>query len=236
MFIGLGLPLTAFGTKGGVADSPDTGSGASILLGNEAQGLAIDFTDLSMVIKDTGTPANAFSGDPNDKLSGPTLTSSATGFTVAASEDISIATSAFPFSATAGTLFAEFIGKSATGGPFHIASLSNGTFQEWISLRVLGTNPEALVFDSGNFVTVDAGTWVSSGVNKFAIAWASGDSAASYNGGTVATSATSGLPSPTSLGIGRSFNLAENYQGSIVRVMYVPRRYSNAELQALTSP
>jgi hypothetical protein len=68
MFLGIGLPITAFGTKGGVADSPDLGSGALRLLGNEPQGLAIDFTDMSMVVRDTGTPANNFSGDPNDKL------------------------------------------------------------------------------------------------------------------------------------------------------------------------
>jgi hypothetical protein len=68
MFLGIGLPLTAFGTRGGVADTPDLGSGALRLLGNEPQGLAIDFTDMSMVVRDTGTPANNFSGDPNTKL------------------------------------------------------------------------------------------------------------------------------------------------------------------------
>lgn len=41
---------------------------AAIMLSNETDGLAIDFTDLSMQIKDTTTPANAFAGDPNSKL------------------------------------------------------------------------------------------------------------------------------------------------------------------------
>lgn len=44
------------------------GSRAAALLAAESNGLAIDFTDLSMVVKDTGTPANNFSGDPNAKL------------------------------------------------------------------------------------------------------------------------------------------------------------------------
>lgn len=66
--LGLSLALTALGTKGGISDTPDLSSGAMILLGNETNGLAIDFTDLSMVIRDTGTPSNAFSGDPNSKL------------------------------------------------------------------------------------------------------------------------------------------------------------------------
>jgi hypothetical protein len=59
MFIGLGLGLRNIG---------NSSNGAARLLGNEAQGMAIDFRDMSMVIRDTGTPANNFSGDPNTKL------------------------------------------------------------------------------------------------------------------------------------------------------------------------
>jgi hypothetical protein len=47
MFLGIGLPLTAFGTKGGVADTPDLGgisSGAMMLLAGD-DGLALDFID-----------------------------------------------------------------------------------------------------------------------------------------------------------------------------------------------
>lgn len=62
--IGLGLGL-AFG---GIASGNLAASLAASLLGAETQGLAVDFTDMSMVIKDTGTPANNFSGDPNNKL------------------------------------------------------------------------------------------------------------------------------------------------------------------------
>lgn len=48
--LGLGLPF------GGAVSL----TAAQLLLLNETQGLAIDFTDMSMVIKDTGTPANAY--------------------------------------------------------------------------------------------------------------------------------------------------------------------------------
>lgn len=41
---------------------------AALMLAAETQGLAIDFTALSMAIKDTTTPANNFDGDPNSKL------------------------------------------------------------------------------------------------------------------------------------------------------------------------
>lgn len=41
---------------------------AALMLAAETQGLAIDFTQMSMAIKDTTTPANNFDGDPNSKL------------------------------------------------------------------------------------------------------------------------------------------------------------------------
>jgi hypothetical protein len=50
------------------ASSAATPTAAAVLLGGEADGLAIDFTDMSMVIRDTTTPANNFAGDPNSKL------------------------------------------------------------------------------------------------------------------------------------------------------------------------
>lgn len=58
--LGFGLGLTNCGIVGGVADAPDLGSGASALLAGEADGLALDFTDFSARVKDTGTPANNY--------------------------------------------------------------------------------------------------------------------------------------------------------------------------------
>jgi hypothetical protein len=43
-------------------------SGASSLAGAETNVLALDFTDMSAVVRDTGTPANNFTGDPNSLL------------------------------------------------------------------------------------------------------------------------------------------------------------------------
>lgn len=68
LLFGTGLRTTTGLTSGGGLQVSAALSGAAQLLANETQGLAIDFTDLSMVIKDTGSPANAFSGDPNSKL------------------------------------------------------------------------------------------------------------------------------------------------------------------------
>jgi len=62
---GTGLQFQAPIGGPGLQISPS--SVAALLLANETNGLATGFTDLSMVIKDTTTPANAFSGNPNTK-------------------------------------------------------------------------------------------------------------------------------------------------------------------------
>ena len=43
-------------------------SGATRLLGAEADGVALDFTDLSVTVRDTATPANNFAGNVNSWL------------------------------------------------------------------------------------------------------------------------------------------------------------------------
>jgi hypothetical protein len=58
MFIGLGLGLRQAGNS----------TGAARLAGSEANVLAMDFRDMSMIVRDTGTPANNFVGNPNSKL------------------------------------------------------------------------------------------------------------------------------------------------------------------------
>lgn len=234
--LGYGIGIQYFGSKGGISDIADGGlSGASALLDGR-EGAAFDFTDMSCRIIDTVTPANDFDGDANDVLSGSTLSPSSTGIFVTAGNNIGINTTAFPFSASQGTVFVEFVGR-ATGSSvaYHIVSLSNGTLNEWVALRALNSNPEFLVFDSGNYKTLDAGTWIASGVNKIAAAWASNDAAVSYNGAAVVTNSTVGTPAATTLWIGRSFNASEYYEGNIVRLLYLPVRTINSELQAMAA-
>lgn len=47
---------------------PGDATGAGRLLRRERAGFAIDFTDMSMVVRDPFTPTNNFVGDPNSKL------------------------------------------------------------------------------------------------------------------------------------------------------------------------
>jgi hypothetical protein len=154
-----------------------------------------------------------------------------------AADNLSLSTGAFPLSATVGTLFGEVVGRAATGSgkTFNIVSLTNGTINEWVNLRGFNSNPEALVFDSGNYQTIDAGTWVSTGTNRLGVVWAASDAAASYNGASAVTNASVGTPSPTSLSIGTEQVASSQYNGIIRKILYLPRRMSNAELQTITT-
>ena len=92
------------------SSSSATGEGrskAAALLGTETNGFAIHFGDMSMVIRDTTTPANNYSGSPAAKLLGTTLNRVASGLSLGASDNVYLPTSVFPYSATAFTLIAE---------------------------------------------------------------------------------------------------------------------------------
>lgn len=63
-------------------------SGADILLGTETDGVAIDFIDRTMAIKDVATPANVFNGVPTAKL---TFTRASTGHYLSATGILTLA-------------------------------------------------------------------------------------------------------------------------------------------------
>lgn len=65
---GIGTSITNLGMAGGMADAADGVLLAEKLLPVTEPGLAISGIDSSIAIRDTGTPANAFAGDVNGKL------------------------------------------------------------------------------------------------------------------------------------------------------------------------
>jgi len=333
----------------------DGGGLASALLGAEANGLAIDFTDMSMAIRDTGTPANAFSGNPNTKLtysspstkwilnksgvyeSGTTLrteydasgnplgvrieeartnlflnsrspatqniTVSATPYTMSfigtgtitlsgastagplvgtgannrvtltftptagtltctvsgtmdfvqveagsfatspivtagssvtrAADDISLALTAFPFTAATSTIFAYAHDNSAAPDPRYVA-ISAGAAQRYIELFG-GIYPSQRAYSAGGTGLSILGTSTRN-PTKIATAIAANDQASSVDGGTVQTDATVTVTqTPTTLYLGK-YGGGSNYLNSYLKqVMVLPRRMSNAELQAVTA-
>ena len=104
-----------------ISSSAATGEGRSLaaqLLGTEPNGFAVHFLDMSMVVRDTTTPANNYSGLVAAKLLGTTLNRVATGLSLGASDNVYLPTSAFPYSATAFTVIAEASTTSLTNNAF----------------------------------------------------------------------------------------------------------------------
>ena len=133
-----------------ISSSAATGEGRSLaarLLGTETNGFAVHFVDMSMVVRDTTTPANNYSGPVAAKLLGTTLNRVATGISLGASDNVYLPTSAFPYSATAFTVIAE-------------ASTTSLTNNALVALNVggaYGAGPGALLRIQSNSLTVGAG-------------------------------------------------------------------------------
>lgn len=151
---------------------------------------------------------------------------------------VSIATSAFPHSATQGTLFVEASIPRVATATATLASLGDGTADERIALLVDSDNsPSCIVVDGGSTqATLDDGSSpTASTVRRQAIAYSANDFAHSYNGGAVGTDTSGTLPTVTALYIGRASAGGAELNGHIRRAAYISRRLPNAALQSLTA-
>lgn len=149
-----------------------------------------------------------------------------------------VATSLFPWSATAGTVVAfartdDLVSTSRT-----IFSLSDGSANERINSSV-GDNLHLYAIDGGVVqAQLDAGAFVSGVTGKLALAFSANDFAVCIDGGTVSTDVSGTLPAPTALRIGTNHDSAtpgNPINGTIARIKYLPERLSNADLQAETA-
>lgn len=160
----------------------------------------------------------------------PTLASTVTR----AADNISLATSAFPYLQSATTVYIKYNYIGATTTPYPIA-LDNGA-----GLSVFaGIRHNANQFNTqAGAVTISPGL-TTPGSNKIAFAQASADRAVSANGNAANTSVAAYTPGlATSLAIGQLGGTPSVYASTcyISQIMYLPRRASNAELVTLTTP
>lgn len=170
-------------------------------------------------------------------LSSPIVTTSAT--VTRAKDTITMASSLFNLSATAGTLFAEFSTASPdlTGGSvWWGVTLNDGTGDNAFGLQRYNATVGGGVRLSAAFqADLRVAGVVSAGLqmHRTAIAWAANDAQACTNGTLSAADASVTLPTVTRLEL--SLGGALQVGGHIKRLLYVPRRMSNAELQAVTA-
>ena len=137
------------------------------------------------------------------------------------------------FSTTAGTFYAQNGTEALASYEFWFEA-ANGANQRVGFLRNVSLATESFVISGGTtYMDIITGTVVNN--SKVAIAFASNDGAAVYNGTVKGTVASLVVPSPTTLYIGTRYSSSNFLNGYIKRIAYWTSRISNANLQTLTT-
>jgi len=157
-----------------------------------------------------------------------------------AADQISILTSAFPYSATAGTMVAN--GEWANGSAINpnaatFASLDDGTGNERVMLYNIGGNGGMAITDGGSVVaSYNSAVGVAAGVfATLAVAYKLDDSVGAAGGTVGATDTSCTMPTVTKLNIGNTRGNIGLLNGHIKRLDYYAVRKSNAELVVLST-
>lgn len=168
----------------------------------------------------------------------PTSYIPTTTATVTRSADVaSVATSSFPYSATAGTLIvsADYIGQSPSVNYF--TALDDGTTSNFMGIRRNPAGDTWLGVNVGgvNQVGIFNPVVVNNVVFKNAFAYKLNDYAVAANGTLTGTDTSATVPTVSKLNLG---NLASSFfmNGHIRQITYIPRRLFNTELKARTTP
>lgn len=140
------------------------------------------------------------------------------------------------YNQTEGTLYLEAIGKGVgNSGSNATIQVDDGSSDNRISLinEDESFTNNSLISVSGTRTNLTASPSFTTGVNKNAIAYKSGDNANSLNGSTVyADSSVVTLPVVNTFRLGSNANGTSN--NTIRRAVYYPRRLNNSQLQNIT--
>ncbi len=150
-----------------------------------------------------------------------------------AEDNDSLATSAFCYSATDGTLIVR--GRTAkAAGTQIIAQLDDTTENErYRIVRDSSNDLRFIVTDGGvEQANINLGAVANDTEFRVGVTWSANDFAATLNGGTVGTDASGTLPNVTTLRPGRGATANSQIGSTLAKMLYTPRRTSNADLQA----
>lgn len=163
----------------------------------------------------------------------PTIASTVTR----AADNISLATSKFPWDAATDSVYAKF-------RPLNVAAerraiqLDDGTANERFTVGSdASANGFAQIVDGGatQLGPLTTGTVTTTAFEQMALAFAANDVALSSDGGAAATDTSATVPTVTTLRFGSGVSAASPLNGILAKALIVPRRVSNADLQTLTS-
>lgn len=162
----------------------------------------------------------------------PTTTASVTR-----SADVaSLATSAFPYSTTEGSLIVSAMPQNL-GAVRRAVQLDDGTTNERVTLSTNSTPNGSLTVNDGGVAQAElvAGTPVVNAAIKMAARFKANDFAFSVNGGAVGTDTSGTFPTLNALRIGSGTSSTEPLNGWVRQITYIPRALTNVELQARTA-
>lgn len=154
-----------------------------------------------------------------------------------ASDSISLAVSAFNFSSSTSTIFGQATWVSTSGSGFtRVVEAHNGATTNRFILGLTSTTGRGLVVSASTQVASFTPNGTTTSPFKQAMALALNDFAISVAGGAVSTDTSGAMPTGiTSLQIGGDAGGTVYGALWIQRVVYLPRRMSNAELQVLSA-
>jgi hypothetical protein len=157
--------------------------------------------------------------------------------TVTRNADVAfVATSQFPYNATEGALVvsADYIGQNP--GVTYFAALDDGTTNNFMGTRRNpGGEASLIVLASAvNQVIITGAIIPNNTTFKSSFAYKLNDYALTLNGALSGTDTTGTVPSVSRLSLGNIANILQ-MSGHIRQITYIPRRLTNAELQARTA-
>jgi hypothetical protein len=143
------------------------------------------------------------------------------------------------FNAAQGALYIEADSYAVPASTFPAAlEVGDGTSSNRLTLSSNSSLDHRFSVVSGGATQADAnagGTITVGSVEKWAMAFATNDIAASANGGAVATDASAAIPTVDRLAIGAGTDGNRRWNGHIRRIRDYPTRLPNAQLQVLTN-
>lgn len=141
------------------------------------------------------------------------------------------------YNASEGTLQSEYIFNGVDAAYNNTSvMITDGTESNYIA--VFGYTPAyGWVQSSGatSFGSGVGGSTTSNTAYKLAVGYKVNDFASSLNGGTVATDNSGSVPTVNRMLIGRRVSLDRPLNGVVRRLLYYPKRLTNAQLQNLTA-
>jgi virulence-associated protein VapD len=141
-----------------------------------------------------------------------------------AADDVNALVSTLPFSATAGTVYADYLPSVATGTQV-VWHIDDTTGNERIYMYRSTNDPLVSVIDGGvnQLAPLDLGTITGGARSQTTFAWAANDFAGSHGGGAVGTDVGGTLPTMTTFRLGNDQGTSQ-LNGLIYRLVYVPRQ------------